>query len=60
MQLSDVLEDTNAIQEAIDETNFQKRLAIKSRLPKWKKIELLEQIKKSEFGLEDIFRIFGE
>jgi len=59
MQLSDIERDTNAIQEASDETKFQEHLKKISRLPKWKKKELLEMIEKADFGFEDIARIFG-
>jgi hypothetical protein len=57
MQLSDVLEDTDAIEEAILETSFQARLKKLSRLPKWKKEEELERLINQEFGFEDVIRI---
>jgi hypothetical protein len=60
MQLSDVLKETDAIEDAIEEVEFEKRLKKLDSLPAWKKKELLEQIKKSEFGFEDICRIFRE
>lgn len=60
MQLSDVLESTDPIEEAVTEMRFQRRLKILCRAPGWKQAERLEALESEEFGFKDLMRIFGE
>ena len=60
MQLSDILEDTDPVLEALDEMLFQKHLRKLSRLPDWKKREAEETIKKQDFTFYDLMEIWNE
>jgi hypothetical protein len=60
MQLSDVLELTDAIEEAAAEMRFQRRLKKLSLIPEWKKAERRQALEGEEFGFQDLVRIFGE
>jgi len=59
MQLSDILEDTNAIDDAIDEVKFQKYLRWLSGLPDWKKRELASLLDRQRFTFADLEGIFN-
>ena len=48
MQLCDVLKDTDAIQGACDEADFQKHLKELSELPKWKRKQLGDEMQARE------------
>lgn len=57
-QLFDVLKDTDATEEAIEEIELQKYLKKLSELPDWKKKKMEEKIRSKDFTLEDLIRIF--
>jgi len=57
MQLSDTISNTDAIEEACDETRFQQYIEKIDALPLWKKKELEEEMRRYEFTLSDIVRI---
>jgi len=59
MQLSDVLKDTDATEEAYSEMRFQEYLARLSALPVWKKKELEREMKKMELTHADVMRIIN-
>jgi hypothetical protein len=44
LPLSDVLDDSDAIDEAVDEVEFQSRLKKLSKLPSWKRRELMRDM----------------
>lgn len=58
MQLSDVLENTGAVNDIIKEMKFNEYLERLSKLPPWKKKELEEDIYSRDFGLKDLVQIF--
>jgi len=59
MQLSDVLKDTDAVKEAIVETDFNYYLKILSELPDWKKKEIEETVYEVDFTIADLIKVFG-
>jgi len=59
MQLSDVLKDTDAVKEAIVETDFNYYLKILSELPDWKKKEIEETVYEADFTIADLIKVFG-
>jgi len=48
MQLSDILKDTDAIQEAVEDVWFQKHLKELSKLSDWQKNDRAKKIRRDE------------
>ena len=57
MGLDDIFEDSDPIQEAIDELLFQEHLKKLSELPDWKKKEVEKELKFQETGVLDLGEI---